>query len=105
MSHAYINGVSMYYHIEGKGIPVLFIHPPLLTSANFLYQRQLSEQYQIITFDIRGHGHSESSKTPLTYPLIVNDMIQLLNLLEIEQCYVCGYSTGGSIALEAMLTY
>jgi pimeloyl-ACP methyl ester carboxylesterase len=106
MAYAKINGNQMYYDTEGSGIPILLIHPPLLTSKNFAYQKhQLSDQFQMITFDIRGHGHSEPSQAPLSYPLIAEDMKQLLDYLKIDQCYLCGYSTGGSIALEAMLMY
>lgn len=84
----------------------MFIHPPLLTSANFRYQQaQLSAEYQVITFDIRGHGRSRPSDMPITYKLIVEDMRQLLNYLKIDRAFVAGYSTGGSIALEAMLTH
>lgn len=101
-----VNGVSIHYHVHGEGIPIVFIHPPLLTSVNFKYQKeQLSDEFQVITFDIRGHGHSEPSSQKLTYPLIVEDMKQLLDVIGVKQAYVCGYSTGGSIALEAMLTY
>lgn len=106
MPIAKINGTSLHYHVKGTGTPIVFIHPPLLTSNNFLYQvAQLSENFKVITFDIRGHGHSEPSAAPLTYPLIVEDMKQLLDFLKVERCYLCGYSTGASIALEAMLTY
>lgn len=100
-----INGVPMHYHVQGKGIPILFIHPPLLNSENFVYQRSLSDEFQVVLFDIRGHGFSGASRIPLTYSLIVKDLIQLLDFLEIRKCYICGYSTGGSIALEAMLNY
>lgn len=106
MAYAHINGIQLYYQKKGAGLPILFIHPPLLTSENFRYQQiQLSNKFCIITFDIRGHGRSEPSQAALTYPLIVEDMKQLLDHLKIEQCYVCGYSTGGAIALEAQLTY
>ncbi|GGG20125.1 alpha/beta fold hydrolase [Paenibacillus abyssi] len=101
-----INGAVMHYRVQGEGIPILFIHPPLLTSANFRYQQvQLSNEFQVITFDIRGHGQSGRSNVPITYELIVEDMKQLMDRLKIKQAYICGYSTGGSIALEAMLTH
>lgn len=101
-----IDGTSIHYHVEGTGVPIIFIHPPLLTSENFNYQKaQLSEKYKVVTFDIRGHGLSDYSAEPLTYPLIVNDIIQLMDHLEIKQSYICGYSTGGSIALEAIITH
>lgn len=102
-----INGTVIHYKVHGdQGVPIIFVHPPLLTSANFRYQQvQLSGQFTVITFDIRGHGRSGPSKAPVTYALIVEDLKQLLDYLKIKQAYICGYSTGGSIALEAMLTH
>ncbi|MFS0722875.1 alpha/beta fold hydrolase [Paenibacillus sp. 1P07SE] len=106
MPYETINGIEMYYESKGEGMPIVFIHPPLLTGAVFRYQQSsLSPSYRVITFDIRGHGKSSPSETPLTYGLIVEDMKQLMNKLQIEKVIVAGYSTGGSIALEAMLTY
>lgn len=106
MPTAYINGTDLYYEKRGDGFPIIFIHPPLLTSANFRYQQvQLAGQFTVITFDIRGHGRSGASEAPVTYDLIVEDMLRLLDHLSIPEAYVCGYSTGGSIALEAMLTH
>ncbi len=102
----YIRETSLYYHVQGSGIPIVFIHPPLLTSANFIYQaEELSKKYKIITFDIRGHGRSGFSKDPITYPLIVEDIIFLLDYLGIDKAFICGYSTGGSIVLEYLLNH
>lgn len=101
-----INGVNLHYHTTGQGTPIIFVHPPLLTSSVFNYQKAvLSASCQVITFDIRGHGRSEASEAPLTYALIAEDMKQLLDHLDIEQAYICGYSAGGALALEAMLNY
>ncbi|MFM1653711.1 alpha/beta fold hydrolase [Brevibacillus sp. B_LB10_24] len=106
MAVATINGATMYYETSGAGVPIVFIHPPVITSENFYYQkRDLSQDFQVICFDIRGHGNSGYSEEPLTYPLIARDMKGLLDTLGISQAYLCGYSTGGSIALEFMLTY
>ncbi|CAM3981818.1 alpha/beta hydrolase [Paenibacillus alkaliterrae] len=101
-----INGTMLHFRKMGEGTPIVFIHPPLLTSANFRYQQvQLSDEFQVITFDIRGHGQSGKSDAPITYKLIVEDIKQLLDHLNIEKAVVCGYSTGGAVALEAILTY
>jgi pimeloyl-ACP methyl ester carboxylesterase len=106
MPIAEINGTKMHYNTMGSGLPIIFIHPPLLESNNFMYQKeQLSDKYQIITFDIRGHGLSQYSKRPITYQLLAQDIIKLLEFLKIKKAYICGYSTGGSIALETMLTF
>jgi len=101
-----VEGGSLYYQVKGEGTPIIFIHPPLLTSTNFVYQlEQLSKTYKVITFDIRGHGRSVYSKQSITYSLIVNDIVHLLDYLGIEKAFICGYSTGGSILLEFLLMY
>ncbi|WP_051621215.1 alpha/beta fold hydrolase [Paenibacillus sp. UNC451MF] len=100
------NGVSLFYEKTGSGVPIVFIHPPLLTGEVFAYQRQqLSDTFQVITFDVRGHGKSGYSEEKVTYELIADDIWQLLNALNIPQAVICGYSTGGAVALEAMLAY
>ncbi|MBY0147320.1 alpha/beta fold hydrolase [Neobacillus niacini] len=100
------DGTSLYFSVIGDGIPIVFIHPPLLTSENFRYQiNELSHTFKVITFDIRGHGKSEYSPIKISYPLIVEDMKRLLEHLGIEKVILCGYSTGVSVALEFMLTY
>lgn len=101
-----LDGSSLYYTVKGSGTPIVFIHPPVLTSVNFKYQlEELSQNFQVITFDIRGHGRSPYSPEPVTYPLIVKDIIHLLDHLNINKAFLCGYSTGGSIVLEFMLTF
>jgi pimeloyl-ACP methyl ester carboxylesterase len=100
-----VNGTKIHYHISGKGTPLVFIHSPLLTSATFQYQKaQLSNDFQVITFDIRGHGESAASEQKITYALLVEDIRQMLNTLKIDKAFLCGYSTGGSIVLEALLS-
>ncbi|GAA0375186.1 alpha/beta fold hydrolase [Bacillus horti] len=106
MPHAYINGYNMYYTDKGKGTAIIFIHPPVLTSLNFTYQiDHLSKYFRTIAFDIRGHGHSEPSEQEVTYPLIVEDIKKLMDELQIEKAFLCGYSTGGSVMLEFFLAY
>lgn len=104
MPFAPINGAHIHYHKTGRGTPIVFIHPPLLTSQTFNYQKaQLANDFQVITFDIRGHGESKPSERTFTYALVIEDIRQLLDYLGIEKAYLCGYSTGGSIVLEGLL--
>lgn len=101
-----VEGSSLFYQVKGEGTPIIFIHPPLLTSTNFKYQLdQLSKNNKVIIFDIRGHGKSVYSKQAITYSLIANDIVNLLDYLGVEKAFICGYSTGGSIALEFLLLY
>lgn len=107
MPIAEVNGTKLHYHITGKkGTPIVFIHPPMMTVQTFNYQKaQLSDEFKVITFDVRGHGESAPSERRITYPLLVEDIRQLLDHLGEDKAYVCGYSSGASVALEALLTY
>jgi pimeloyl-ACP methyl ester carboxylesterase len=106
MPYVDINNVNLYYQVVGKGTPIMFLHPPLLSSANFYYQRkELAKQNQVITLDFRGHGKSSSGNETFTYPVIIKDIIALLDLLQIKKAYIAGYSTGGTIALALLKNY
>jgi pimeloyl-ACP methyl ester carboxylesterase len=101
-----INGASLHVGVFGKGTPIIFIHPPVLSSVNFEHQvKELSNYFRIITFDLRGHGQSPPTKQPLTYSLIAEDIKGIMDHLEIEKAFLCGYSTGGGIILEFLLNY
>lgn len=106
MTTTSINGYSMHYIDSGEGMAILFIHPPVLTSLNFTYQIQgLSPDFRTVAFDIRGHGKSQPSEQTVTYPLIAQDIKHLMDRLSLDKVFLCGYSTGGSIVLEFLLTY
>ncbi len=106
MPKASVNGTILHYHVHGRGTPIVFIHPPLLNRAVFRYQEvQLADPFQVVTFDIRGHGFSPASEAPVTYPLIAEDIKSLLDHLNIRQAYLCGYSAGAGVAMQTMLTY
>ncbi|NUU62797.1 alpha/beta fold hydrolase [Paenibacillus agri] len=104
MPHTLINGYNMHFKDCGKGTAIIFIHPPVLTSLNFQYQMKLSANFRTLAFDIRGHGQSEASRKEITYPLITQDIRELMNRLKIEKAFICGYSTGGSVVLDFLLT-
>jgi pimeloyl-ACP methyl ester carboxylesterase len=106
MPMIHVNGVDLHYHLQGKGVPIVFIHPPCIGSRVFTYLRNdLSQDYRTLMFDFRGHGHSGTSRTRLTIPLLVEDTRQLMDSLDISSAYLCAYSLGTMVALEAMLTH
>jgi pimeloyl-ACP methyl ester carboxylesterase len=106
MPKANVNGTILHYHVHGRGTPIVFIHPPVINRAIFRYQEvQLADPFQVVTFDIRGHGFSPATESPLTYPLLAEDIKALLDHLNIRQAYLCGYSSGAGVALETMLLH
>jgi pimeloyl-ACP methyl ester carboxylesterase len=100
------NGVDIHYHLQGKGTPIVFLHPPCIASRVFTYIRNdLSQDHKTLLFDFRGHGRSASSRSPITIPLLAEDVHQMLDVLNISKAYLCSYSVGGMVALQAMLSY
>jgi pimeloyl-ACP methyl ester carboxylesterase len=98
--------LPVYYEDKGSGLPIVFIHPPGMGQVVFRYQNTLlSDQYRIITYDIRGQGQSGNNHDKLSIPLLAEDLMLLLDALGIERAIICGYSAGSSIALEFALSY
>ncbi|HSP21072.1 MAG TPA: alpha/beta hydrolase [Planococcus sp. (in: firmicutes)] len=99
------DSVSLYYEIKGHGLPIVFVHPPVMGHQVFMHQELLSTHYQTIFYDLRGHGRSSVGKTPLSILLLANDLKKLLDAIGIEKAVICGFSNGGTIAQEFALLY
>lgn len=100
-------GVTIHYTVQGRGEPVLLIHG--LASNGEINWRvpgivgMLATNYQVITMDVRGHGHSGKPLDPRAYGVeLVEDAVRLLDHLHIKKARVAGYSMGGMIALKMM---
>jgi pimeloyl-ACP methyl ester carboxylesterase len=104
------NGVKICYTVEGKGEPVVLIHG---FSVNYQGQwalpgvtRELAKDYQVISFDNRGHGRSGKPHDPKQYGMeMVEDVIRLLDHLKIKRAHVVGYSLGAFITLKLLTTH
>src|SRR2546428_74565 len=99
MPVASVNGVDLYYEISGQGFPLVLAHG-YCTSIN-LWGHQiplLSQRYQVIAYDARGHGLSSAPAGQEHYalPQLVQDMYALLRYLGISQAYIAGHSMGGA---------
>jgi pimeloyl-ACP methyl ester carboxylesterase len=99
------NGVRIRYIVAGSGEPIILIHP-FAASAEIWepFVKDLSQNYQLIAMDCRGHGKSEKPHDPKQYGIeMVNDVVRLMDHLGIKKSIIIGYSMGGSIAMK-MLT-
>jgi pimeloyl-ACP methyl ester carboxylesterase len=95
-------GVRIHYTVEGAGEPVLLIHGYAANAAaNWGAPgviKGLSDHYQVIAIDNRGHGQSDKPHDPQAYGHnMVEDSIRLLDYRKITKAHVVGYSMGGFI--------
>lgn len=104
--HLQINGMTLYYEIHGQGEPLLLMHGAGGSAENFnLMLPQLIKHYRVITPDSRAQGRSTDTEEPLSYRIMVEDMIALLDSLDIETAYVGGWSDGAAIAIHMAIYY
>jgi pimeloyl-ACP methyl ester carboxylesterase len=96
-----INGVRIWYETYGSGTPVLVLHGGTGSLEDMHKQiRALAATRFVVAVDSRGHGRSTDSDAPLSYALMANDMLKLLDQMNIRQTDIVGWSDGGIIGLD-----
>ncbi|NGZ03071.1 MAG: alpha/beta hydrolase [Nitrospira sp. WS238] len=103
---AKINGISIAYHDQGSGFPLVFLHAFPLNRTMWVEQEQtLSSQFRVITIDLRGHGESDAPLWRYTLDQAADDVIGLLDHLSIRQAVFVGLSMGGYILFALYRRY
>jgi pimeloyl-ACP methyl ester carboxylesterase len=97
-----VNGININYRVQGEGLPLVLIHQ--FTSSLEMWaslMQELPPGYQIIVYDVRGHGLSSAPAGAGNYTLekLVEDLHGLLTYLNVKQAIIGGLSLGGAIAL------
>ena len=86
--------------IKGQGYPVLCLHGhPGSSQSMSVFTDYLSQEYQTIAPDLRGYGKSKYQQDFVMQDHI-QDLTELLDRQQIDQCLLLGWSLGGIIAME-----
>lgn len=103
---AKINGISIAYHDQGRGVPLVFLHAFPLNRAMWVDQEKaLSPQFRVLSIDLRGHGESDAPLWRYTLEQAADDVIGLLDHLSIRQAVFVGLSMGGYILFALYRRY
>ncbi|RIY03817.1 alpha/beta fold hydrolase [Aureimonas flava] len=98
---AAVNGIELFFRVYGEGPPILMIHGGLSDSRVWRAQlATLSEHHSVIVADSRGQGRSSSTQAVITYDLMADDYLALLDALHIPKVALVGWSDGGIIGLD-----
>jgi 3-oxoadipate enol-lactonase len=101
-----IGDIHLFCEISGQGPPILFIHGLGSSARDWELQvASFSDQYQVVTFDVRGHGQSDKPPGPYGIPLFATDTAELIRALGIAPVHVVGISMGGMIAFQLAVSY
>lgn len=101
-----VNGLKLYYEIEGDGAPVLLV--PGFAAGRWIWFKQteeLSRKFRVIIFDPRGVSDSDKPEGQQTITLLADDIAHLLQTIGIESAHIVGASFGGFVAQEFALKY
>lgn len=102
------DGVNIYYEDHGTGPAVLLSHGYSATTRMWAGQVEaLTDRYRVITWDMRGHGQSDSPDDPKAYSeaATVDDIAGILNHLGIDKAVIGGLSLGGYMSLAFNLAH
>lgn len=92
-----VNGVELRYYRTGDGPPLVMAHgfsengrcwEPLVSD--------LADDYDIITYDARGHGRSDAPETGYEMEDRIADLTGLIETLDVRDPILLGHSMGGS---------
>jgi pimeloyl-ACP methyl ester carboxylesterase len=100
-SYIQVGDISMYVEQQGKGDAVIFLHGGLGSANSWSYQVPVfSKNYRVITLDSRGQGRTSDTSAPLSYHLMAEDVVRLMDILKIPNAYIAGWSDGGNIGID-----
>jgi 3-oxoadipate enol-lactonase len=95
--------IDIAYEISGNnaGPKMILIHGLFLNADCWKFQlEEFEKDFNILRFDLRGHGRTTKPKKRFTIRNYVDDMKELIDHLGwTEELYIVGHSLGGMIAL------
>lgn len=100
------DGVDLYYEVNGEGKPIVLIHGWSADSTSFKpHVEELSKNFKVITYDLRGHGSSDRPDKGLTLNRFAIDLEELMEYLKLKDVTVIGWSMGSSIIFDYVRTF
>jgi pimeloyl-ACP methyl ester carboxylesterase len=96
------SGECLWYDDQGCGTPLVFLHGWCMSSVVWGMQTaELSKSFRVIALDLRGHGLSGTVASTPDFEHFANDLCDLIQLLDLSNVILIGWSMGGQVALQA----
>ena len=93
------------YHEFGEGRTVIILHGLFGSARNWQgIARALAESHRVITPDLRNHGQSFHENS-MSYIDMADDVINLCDHLDLNDCLLMGHSMGGKVTMTIALLH
>lgn len=102
MPYAELTHVRLRYSLEGReDMPLLVLVHSLGTDLTLWNDvtPALAARHRILRYDLRGHGMSSVPAGPYSIADLGQDLLELLEMLKVDCCDLCGLSIGGQVAM------
>ena len=104
--YADVNGIKLYYEIQGSGKPLVLLHGGLGALEMFGPNlAALAKGRQVIGVDLQGHGRTADIDRPLSVQFMADDIAALIKHLGLQSADIMGYSLGGGVALQTAIRH
>jgi pimeloyl-ACP methyl ester carboxylesterase len=102
------DGVGLEYLEQGRGPTVMLVHGFGGAKEDFSDQFEaLAERHHVVTYDLRGHGESDSPPDPADYTFdrLVLDTLTVADAVGADRFRLLGHSMGGMVARRLVLAH
>lgn len=90
--------IDCEYSVEGDGPPLILVHGIGAARDTWRFlMPTLTRHFQVITYDLRGHGASPCPGLPFGLEELVADLEQLRRRVGVDSAHIAGHSLGGMI--------
>ena len=100
MPYAEVNGLNMYYDVQGDGEPLVLLHGGM-ASVPERWIPFFAPRFRVIAPEQMGQGRTaDLGERPFHYHDMAEDTVALMRHLGVERAAVVGYSDGGIVGLD-----
>ncbi len=105
--YAMVNGLNMYYEIQGSGPALVLIHGGG-SNINTTFGRVIplfAKTRKVIAVEMQAHGRTADIDRPLSFEQDADDISALLQQLGIHKADIFGFSNGASTTLQMAIRH
>jgi pimeloyl-ACP methyl ester carboxylesterase len=101
------NGIDIHYLEAGQGEPLVLLHGGMVSTNPIwaptpvscsAHMEQLAERLRVIAPDTRGCGRTRHSGGTVTFDLLADDVLALIDALGLDRPLIAGFSEGAVTA-------